>query len=392
MTIWNGKKPSLLHLDMELTERCNNNCVHCYINLPAADLDARRNELSIFEIKKILHEASSLGCLDVCFTGGEPLLRDDFEEIYFFARRIGLRVMIVTNSTLITPSLTRLFNRIPPLRKIEVSVYGMDRESYESVSRVSGSFDAFQAGINLLLEHHVPFVARAALFPIGKEKLREFEAWASRIPWMDTPYAPITSPYLRCRGEQDARNADIKKMRLPPQQLLAVESRRTAEYIRGLRLFCANFCRIPGSMLFNCGAGMGKGNVDAYGNLQLCLILRHPDTVYSLKDGTIADALVNFFPRIRELQASDPLYLERCAQCFLRSLCEQCPAVSWLETRKIDGWLEYFCEFTHAQARFIGLLNEGELSWQVIDWKERVKNLLPVLSDENGRMLEVGGK
>ena len=62
-------------LDMELTERCNNNCIHCYINLPADDRSAMEKELSTEELKEILKEAATLDYLTVRFTGGEPLLR-----------------------------------------------------------------------------------------------------------------------------------------------------------------------------------------------------------------------------------------------------------------------------------------------------------------------------
>ena len=83
---------SLKMLDIELTERCNNNCIHCYINLPA-DSDAKNKELSTEEVKNILEEAAALGYLSVRLTGGEPLLREDFEEIYLFARKLGLRTI-----------------------------------------------------------------------------------------------------------------------------------------------------------------------------------------------------------------------------------------------------------------------------------------------------------
>ena len=112
----------------------------------------REKELSTEEIKNILKEAASLGCLKVRFTGGEPLLREDFEELYLFARKLGFKVLLFTNATLITPQIAELFVRIPPLEKIEISIYGMKRKSYEAVTRVTGSFDAAWQGINLLLE------------------------------------------------------------------------------------------------------------------------------------------------------------------------------------------------------------------------------------------------
>ncbi|NIN63175.1 MAG: radical SAM protein, partial [Anaerolineae bacterium] len=90
-------------LDIELTERCNNNCAHCCINLPADDESAMARELSTEEFTGILREAASLSHLAVRFTGGEPLLRNDFVDLYLTARQLGMDVLLFTNATLITP-------------------------------------------------------------------------------------------------------------------------------------------------------------------------------------------------------------------------------------------------------------------------------------------------
>ncbi|MCG7853640.1 MAG: hypothetical protein MIO92_14065, partial [Methanosarcinaceae archaeon] len=62
-------------VEFEMTARCNNNCRQCYINLPASDPDAKKNEMTIGEIEKIADQAASLGFLWWILTGGEPLLR-----------------------------------------------------------------------------------------------------------------------------------------------------------------------------------------------------------------------------------------------------------------------------------------------------------------------------
>ena len=124
-TLWHGKGPLLSRLNLELTERCNNDCIHCNINRPEGDGGARGRELKTEEWETLLQQAAELGALSVRFTGGEPLLREDFEALYLFARRLGLRVQLFTNGRLITPRLADLFARIPPLEKIEITVYGM---------------------------------------------------------------------------------------------------------------------------------------------------------------------------------------------------------------------------------------------------------------------------
>ena len=370
--LWKKASPLLGRLDMELTERCNNNCIHCCINLSADDLVAKEKESSTEKIKNILKEAVSLGCLSVRFTGGEPLLRDDFEELYVFSRRLGLKVLIFTNATLITRHLAELFSRIPPLEKIEVTVYGMKKSSYEAVTRVSGSYDAFWRGINLLLEKKILFVVKGALLPSNKDEIDEFEEWAKSIPWMDKPPSYSMFFDLRCRRDVAVKNKLISSVRLSPQEGLKVLTRRKEEYIKEMKEFCSKFMRPPGDKLFSCGSGHG-GCVDAYGKFQPCMMLRHPDCVYDLKQDSLKNALENFFPRMRETRATHPEYLAKCARCFLKGLCEQCPAKSWMEHGTLDTPVEYVCEIAHGQARFLGLLGKTENAWEIKDWQERIK-------------------
>lgn len=368
------KSVYIAHLDIELTERCNNDCVHCYINLPANDIAAKRKELSSGELKKIIKEAAALDCMSLRFTGGEPLLRDDFEELYVFTRRLGLEVTLFTNATLITSRLARLFKRIPPRRKVEVTAYGAKRFSYESVTRNPGSFGAFSRGINLLIENNVPFIMKGALLPGNRSEIRKIERWAKSIEWMDgVPFHYVMFFDLRCRRDDMEKNRFIRSIRPLPEEGLKMSGRDRIKYINGMKEFCSKFMGPPGAKLFSCGAGC-NGSIDAYGGFQPCMMLRHPDTVYDLKNGSLKDALTNFFPGVRRMKAANQEYLDRCARCFLKGLCEQCPAKSWMEHGTLDTPVEYLCDIAHAQARYLGLVKNNENAWEVKGWKSRVKN------------------
>ncbi len=371
--LWERTGPILATLDIELTERCNCSCMHCYINLPPDDEHAVQRELSAEDVKEILREAASLGCLRVRLTGGEPLLREDFVELYLFARRLGLRVALFTNATLITSEIAKLLASTPPLEPLEITVYGMKRDSYESVTGLSGSFEAAWRGINSLLEEEVPFIVKGAVLPPNRLEVERFESWAATIPWMDRP--PSYSVLFDLRGRRDSaeKNHRIQGLRLSPDVFVEFASRRREDHLREMREFCSRFTRPPGRGLFPCGAGVSGGCVDAYGSLQVCLLLRHPYTVYDLKKGSLAHAMKEFFPKVRQLKAQNLEYLNRCARCFLNGLCEQCPAKSWMEHGTLDTPVDYFCEITHAQARNIGLLRDNEMSWEVGDWRERIK-------------------
>ena len=114
--LWDKVKDKRLPLsfDLEVTARCNNDCRHCYINLPAGDRAARAKELSLAEISRIADEAVSLGVVWCLITGGEPLLRDDFCDLYLALKRRALLLSVFTNATLINEEHIQLFKRYPP--------------------------------------------------------------------------------------------------------------------------------------------------------------------------------------------------------------------------------------------------------------------------------------
>jgi len=381
-SLWKKEKPLVSHLDVELTERCNNNCLHCCIALPADDLVAKKRELSTGTVRDILTEAVSLGCLSVRFTGGEPLLREDFEELYLHARKTGLKVILFTNATLVTPAFAALLSRIPPLEEIEISVYGMHKNSYEAVTRTPGSFEASWRGIHLLLERKVPFVVKSALLPQNREDVEEFEAWAATVPWMDDFPSYSVFLDLHCR-RNEMKNQTIRNLRPAPEEGVEFLARRKETYLKEVGTFCSKFIGPPGDSLFACGAGLGGACVDAYGVVQPCMDLRHSQTLYDLRKGSLKEAVTHFFPEVRKIKARNRDYLSRCARCFLKGLCEQCPARSWAEHGTLDTPVDYYCEIAHTEARVLGLLQKDEKAWEVMDWKERIRDLSQI---DHGQM------
>jgi radical SAM protein with 4Fe4S-binding SPASM domain len=179
---------------------------------------------------------------------------------------------------------------------------------------------------------------------------------------------------LRGRRDSEEKNQFIRNLRPSPEEALKTLTRSPKTYIKEMKAFCSRFMFPSGSRLFLCNSGRGDVCVDAYGHLQPCMLLRDPEVTYDLKEGSLKDALTDFFPRMRKMEAKDPQYLIRCARCFLKGLCEQCPAKSWIEQGRLDSPVGYLCEMAHAQARYLGLLREAEDAWEVPDWEKRIKD------------------
>jgi radical SAM protein with 4Fe4S-binding SPASM domain len=358
--LWDKMKDKRMPLsfELEVTARCNNDCAHCYINLPAGDAGARAAELSLEEIRRIAGEAVSLGATWCLLTGGEPLLRKDFFEIYLGMKRLGLLISVFTNACLVTPRHAELFRKYPP-RDLEVTVYGASRETYEAVTRKPGSFGAFQRGLNLLLAGGLKVRLKAMALRANVHELPEIARFCRDRTRDYFRFDPLL--HLRFDGNP-IRNEEIRGQRLSPEEIVSIE-RADSERFWALKKGCDQLIWLRGpegcSHLFQCGAGQGSFSVSYSGLFRLCSSLWHPDCIYDLRRGNLREAWDKLALQVRELTSQNREFLEKCRACPLVNLCLWCPAHAHLESGRLDAWVEYFCRVAQARARGLGLEKGG---------------------------------
>jgi radical SAM protein with 4Fe4S-binding SPASM domain len=87
-----------------MTNRCNLSCRHCYIE---AEDRAYKGELTTAEAKVFIDDLAAMKVPVLLFSGGEPLIREDLFELGAYAVAKGIRPVISTNGTLITPEAAR---------------------------------------------------------------------------------------------------------------------------------------------------------------------------------------------------------------------------------------------------------------------------------------------
>jgi radical SAM protein with 4Fe4S-binding SPASM domain len=139
---------------LELTDRCNLGCIHCYRDSRPSQLPEKETALSE-GFRHVISELAELGCSRIQFTGGEPLLLgDQLLDFISLAEQKGFQVMVFTNLTLLTTRVAKFFKQHNV--RVRTSLYAPDEELHDSITTVKGSFARTVRSIRGLVSETVP--------------------------------------------------------------------------------------------------------------------------------------------------------------------------------------------------------------------------------------------
>ncbi len=325
---------------IETTYRCNLRCAHCYVNEPVGSREEWERELPLARLKGLVDEIVEAGTLFLLFTGGEILVRPEFPELYVYALEKGLLVTVFTNGTLVTEEIADLFDEHRPDR-IEVSLYGLTKETYERVTRIPGSFEKCRDGIDRLVRRGVPLTLKTMALTWNQHEVLAMEAYARSLG-LDFRFDSLLNPRVDCGAN---RNGELQ---LDPEQAVALDL-GSPERLRDLREFCERFTRpdavYDADHVYTCGAGRSSFTVDPYGQLQMCQLSRKHSV--DLRTASFDEGWNNVFPKLRALtwQKNDV-----CRRCSLLALCGSCAGANEMENGDPEVAIPAFCEITHLRA------------------------------------------
>lgn len=342
---------SIISISIELTSRCNNSCRHCYNNIKYCDKSSITEELGFKEIIKIIDQAHEMGVLWLLLTGGEPLLRKDFSDIYIYAKKKGLLVSIFTNATLLNNEHIKLFKKFPP-RDIEITVYGVTKAIYGRVTGSESNFQKFLNGINLLTENNIPFRLKTVVL---NSNFEEFEQIREFCKSRTKDYFHFDFELHLRHDENLEKNEIIKSERLSIEKIIQIEF-NDPDRLNALRkerdiLILNEFQNNDDNTLFRCGIGAEGLVVGCDGTLRLCQSLCHKDYTINLKYFTLEKSLKILRRKVKYAKSYNSAFIQTCKTCQIINLCMWCPARSHLEIGEIDRKIEHFCELAKARAK-----------------------------------------
>lgn len=319
---------------IELTMRCNLKCYHCY-----CVYNKDKKELSTSQWKNIIDQIVDAGCLWLLLTGGDPLIRSDFIEIYLYAKRKGLIITIFTNGTLLTPQIADFLKDYPPF-SVEITLYGATNKTYEKVTRITDSFDSCIKGIDLLLQRNVPLKLKTTITTLNKDELWEIKEYSKKLG-IEFRFDLAINPKMN--GSMESCQYRLCSEEVVKLDLADNERReKWEEYYQRTQK------QARPDKLYFCGAGQDMFHIDSYGNLSICIMSRRSS--YNVEKKSFLEGWHNFLPKINSQKRKIDY---KCAQCEIWFLCEHCPGWAELEEQDSQMHIDYLCQIAQQRAEYL---------------------------------------
>jgi radical SAM protein with 4Fe4S-binding SPASM domain len=335
-----------MQVSIEVTRRCPLECLHCYNNLPMADMEAKRREMTKEEHFRLLDELVEMGCFWILYTGGEIFARKDFLEIYTYAKQKGFLITLFTNGTIITEAIADYLKEWPPFA-IEITLYGRTRETYEALTAVPGSYDRCLRGIRLLRERGLPLKLKTVATSINKHEVVAMRQFAEEELGVEFKMDGQINPRIDCSQSPLA-------VRLTPEEVVALDMQAPKGMSEYRRLADRDLANPPNlsktDTVYFCGGGMNSFAINALGEMSICVISQQ-DTF----DVRSAGARQVWEKSLLELRSRKRTQITKCVECRIQSLCGMCPANGEMENGDKESPVEFLCNVAHLRAAVIGV-------------------------------------
>ena len=306
---------------LELTFKCNLKCIHCY----CVHCHSDKKELNTEEIFNLLDQLAENGCIWLLMTGGEPLLRKDFKEIYLYAKNLGFIITLFSNSLLINHDYARLLSEYPP-HLLEISVYGASDETYLSLGGGKNGYTQLINTLDLLDYYDIKYSLKSVIISNNKHDFDDIVK------------------LCESRSNHFRFNTEImyKLDKTPVQEGVALKAGE-AVYIETLDKKYSwsdnsdKRSSFLNEKLFFCEAGNTSFNINPFGEVSLCGRARNPS--YSIKDFSFSD----IWGKLKIAASRSTPQNFKCTNCSLFDYCKVCPAVVDMDNKQKET---EFCSYS----------------------------------------------
>lgn len=332
------RKGSIEHVPVsgtfELTPRCNLNCKMCYIHMTEQEQRMAGKELSAAEWIEIGRQAVDQGMVYLLLTGGEPLIRPDFCEIYTEMVKMGVVMSVNTNGILVNEKIIECFRHYRP-ETVNITLYGMSEETYDRICGNPKGFERVINGIHMLKAAGIRVCLNTTFTRYNRKDMDAIIdfAKAEKLPVRMAAYLfpPVrngnidTTDEVYLSAEEqgrlgayfDSRTLEAEKLKKRQNYIKEIITKKEALEFEADELVCE---------ASSCMAGRGAFWISWDGCMYPCGML--PSYSVNLKETNVQCA----WKKIGRL-AKEILMPSECTNCNYKKVCPSCAAVSWSENQ-----------------------------------------------------------
>ncbi|MEN8144717.1 MAG: radical SAM protein [Gemmatimonadota bacterium] len=317
-----------------LTRRCNLACAHCYIS--AGAWHGSEEELSTAECLRVVDQILAANPSPMLIlSGGEPLVRDDLEDIVAHAARAGATVVVGTNGIGLTTE--RILSlKAAGVQGVAVSIDSLDPVYHDRFRHGAGALTQTLAAVDRLREHRLDFIVQTTVTRGNKGELEALADWAAGAGAVS-----LNVYFLVETGRAEGMPG------LPPAENEAVLAQllELGERFQG-RMMVRSKCQPQimrhayqagsGSSLLNygtrCPCGVQYCRITPDGKVTPCPYL--PEVAGDLRQSTFSDIWYksDLFGQIRSGNLGG-----KCGRCEYREVCGGCRARAFASSGDVLG-------------------------------------------------------
>lgn len=165
-------KPQLTNLHIEITSKCNEKCVHCYI-----PEDDKVNHIDPDLFYDVIEQCKNMRLLHLTISGGEPMLHKNFCDFLRKCKEYDFSINVLSNLTMLNDEIIKEM-RTNPLLGVQVSLYSMDSSIHDEITRTKGSFLKTKNAILRLIENDIPLQICCPIMQQNKGCFKDVIKWA----------------------------------------------------------------------------------------------------------------------------------------------------------------------------------------------------------------------
>jgi radical SAM protein with 4Fe4S-binding SPASM domain len=300
-------------VQLDLTYRCNEQCVHCYL-----DHDDH-GEMTTAEIRHLLKEMADAGVFILTLSGGEIFLRKDFFEILEYARALTFCIKLKTNAVLIGEAQAARLRHLG-VESIQISIYSHRPEVHDAITKVRGSLRRSIRAIRFLKSQGLKVVIANVLMTENKQDYRGVQELANELGTEST-----LDPTITPKMDGDRSILDLNAGESALRNLF-----RDKGLVGNPDEFCAPPTALDEESMESlpCSAGHTACYVSPYGEFYPCV--QFPLSCGNVRQQRFID-IWRDSEQLKEVRSIRLRDLSSCSQCAHGSSCTRCPGLAFME-------------------------------------------------------------